>query len=418
VLPDNSQRVGAIVRPPISVLGIVVCLLLIVWSGQYGLSRVLGRYALLTHSISAAAEAVRLTPWDPDAHRALSTTFREVHMFREAEREVALAASLRPNDDLLWLDLGTARDQLEDAQGALSAFDQAVTRAPYYAHTRWERANVRLRMGRYDEAFAELREAAKSNRMYLSTLIDLAWGLSRGDAKETEQLAGIESANSRVEFARFLALKGEGTETLEQYKQAESCFTEVQKRQLVQSLMAAHEYEAAFAIWSGADSKSSIYDGGFEGVISFDEVGFGWHVPRAQSNIEVSLDTSEKESGSKSIRVAYKGDSPPESPVLTQTVVVKPNQTYRIYFAVKANNIVSGGLPVFAVNDARSNTVLSITNLPENDGAWEKRTLEFTTAPTCQAIALSLKRKQCQSSPCPIFGTIWLDGFAIEELKH
>ena len=325
------------VRLAISVLGIVVCLLLIGWSGQFGLSRALGRYALLTHSIPAAAQAVRLTPLDADAHRALSITFREVRMYPDAERELALAASLRPNDDLIWLDLGSARDQLDDPQGALSAFNQAVTRAPYYAHTRWERANLRLRMGQYDEAFPELREAAKSNRKYLPTLIDLAWGLTRGDVKETEQLAGIESSNSRIAFARFLASKGEGPETLEQYQHAERYFSEDQKQQLIRSLMTAHEYEAALAIWSGADAKgSTIYDGGFEGLISFDEVGFGWNVSRMQSTIEVSLDTSEKESGSKSFRVAYKGDSPPESRVLTQTVVVKPNQTYRIYFAVRA----------------------------------------------------------------------------------
>lgn len=405
-------------RLPISFLGIVVCVLLIVWSGQFGLSRILSRYAFLSHSIPAAAEAVRLTPLDADAHRALSITFREAQMYREAERELALAASLRPNDDLIWLDLGTARDQLEDAQGALSAFDQAVTRAPYYAHTRWERANVWLRMGRYDEAFPELREAARSNRTYLPALIDLAWGLSRGDAKETEQLAGIESSNSRIAFARFLASNGKGKETVEQYKQAESSFSEDQKRQLVRSLMVAHEYEAAFAIWSTADAMSSqIYDGGFEGSVSFDEVGFGWKVPRRQSTIEVSLDTSEKESGSKSIHVAYNGDSPSASPVFSQTVVVKPNQTYRIYFAVKAKDIVSGGLPVVAVNEARTNKIVTTTNLPQ-DGTWEKRTIEFTTSPTCDAITLGLIRNECQSLPCPIFGVLWLDSFAIEEIKH
>src|SRR6476620_7450912 len=119
------------------------------------MSQALSRYSILAHSIPAAAEAVRLSPSNADAHRALATTFRNVQMYREAERELSRAASLRPDDDLIWLDLGSARDQLDDQQGALSALNQAVTRAPYYAHTRWERANVRLRMGRYGEASPE-----------------------------------------------------------------------------------------------------------------------------------------------------------------------------------------------------------------------------------------------------------------------
>jgi len=415
----QSQPAKVILRLLSSLLGILVCVLLIVWSSQIGLSKVFGRYSLLTHSLPAAAESVRWMSSDADAHRALARSFREVQMFREAERELAMAASLRPNDDLIWLELGAIRDQLDDQQGALTAFDQAVARAPYYAHTRWERANLRLRMGRYDEAFAELRDAAVSNRSYLPTLIDLAWALSRGDSKLTEQLAGIESASSRIAYARFLAAKGKGSETLEQYKLAGSSFSEVQKRQLVRSLLTANEYQAAFAIWSGNGSTASqVYDGGFEGNVSFDDVGFGWNVPRQQTNVEVSLDTSEKDSGAKSLRVAYNGNSPPKAPVMSQTIVVKSQQRYRIAFAVKAKDVVSGGLPFVTVTEPQTNSVLATSNLPQNTDSWQKQTIEFTTLPDSKAIVLTLVRNDCSSSPCPVFGVLWFDSFSIEELKQ
>ena len=158
-------------------------------------------------------------------------------MFQEATKEFEIAASLRPNDDYVWLELGMLRDELNDSEGALSAFDQAVTQAPYYAHTRWQRANLRLRMGLYDEAFAELREAAKVIGHSCQSLIDLAWGLSRQDAKLTEQLAGIESPDSRVTFTRFLASKGKGKETREQFALAAQFFSVEQKRELVMALI-------------------------------------------------------------------------------------------------------------------------------------------------------------------------------------
>jgi hypothetical protein len=107
-------------------------------------------------------------------------------------------------------------------------------------------------MGRYDEAFAELREAAKSNRTFLPSLIDLAWGLSRQDAKLTEQLAGIDSPDSRVAFTRFLASKGQGKETREQFAQAAQFFSVEQKRELLRALLEVHAYRDALGIWEGS----------------------------------------------------------------------------------------------------------------------------------------------------------------------
>ena len=90
----------------------------------------------------------------------------------EARKSFEIATSLRYRDDYLWLELGSTREELGDTPAALAAFDQAVRWAPYYAHTLWQRGNVKLRMGQYEEAFADLRRgcceqeqfAAKSHR--------------------------------------------------------------------------------------------------------------------------------------------------------------------------------------------------------------------------------------------------------------
>ena len=404
-----------------SLAGIVVCALIIFASARIGLSRLLGRYAVLTKSIPAASEAVRLTPSDADAHRALAATFQHVQMYQEAQRELEIATSLRPGDDYLWLELGTTRDQLDNAVGALVAFDQSVAHAPYYAHTRWQRANVRLRLGRYDEAFAELREAATSNRMYLPTLIDLAWSMSRGEMKATEQLAGINSVQTRIAFARFLAAKGRGKETVEQFRQVAPFVTQEQRRELVRRLMAAHVYYDAYSIWKGEASisnTSEIYDGGFEGSIGFGDAGFGWNVSREPA-VEVSLDTSEKDSGTKAMRVDYRGESPPGAPILSQMIIVRPEQKYRINFAARTKDIVTGGLPFLSVTDGRTDVVLTKSpNFSQDSTSWQKQSIEFTTPSSCESIALRLERSPCQSMPCPIFGVLWLDSFSIEEIKQ
>ena len=75
----------------------------------------------------------------------------------------------------MWIELGNTREELGDNEGALAALDRAVRSAPYYAHPHWQRGNLLLRLGRYDEAFADLRQAAASNRKYFPNLMELAW---------------------------------------------------------------------------------------------------------------------------------------------------------------------------------------------------------------------------------------------------
>ena len=132
-------------------------------AARVGLSRLLARSALIADSIPAADEAARLSPFDPEIHRTRAAVANRLQMHAEAVESLEMALRLRQRDDLLWLELGNAREEVGDTKGALAAFDQAVRWAPYYAHTHWQRGNLLLRMGRLDEAFGELRMAADVN---------------------------------------------------------------------------------------------------------------------------------------------------------------------------------------------------------------------------------------------------------------
>ncbi len=416
--PESKSRLALTLRIVCSLTAVVVCVFLIVVSLRFGISRAAVRVGVSSSAIAIAHEAVRLTPSDPDAHRAKAIVFRELRMYQNAKDELEIAVSLRPRDDYLWLELGELRDELDDQVGALSAFDQAAAAAPYYAHTRWQRANLRLRMGRYDEAFPELRAAAKSNRGYMPTLIDLAWSLSKQDVKLTEQLAAIDSVEARTSFARLLARQGKGKETIEQYALIKESVSPEIKKELINSLIATFNYTEAFQIWGNNNGRientAQVNDGGFEGSLNFGDTGFGWHVVR-QPHIEISQDASEKESGDKSLRMAFTGESPPTLASVSQTIVVKPEHKYRVSLAVKSKEIVSGGAPLLLVEDARSRVRIATANLQLESGIWHKLNVEFTAPANCFAVLLKVARTECQSAPCPIFGTLWLDSVGIEE---
>jgi tetratricopeptide (TPR) repeat protein len=390
-----------------------------VLSAQYGLSRLLSRYGVITTSLPATTEAIRLAPLDADAHRARATLFSKFEMYREAQRELEAAASLRPRDDYIWLELGLARDEVDDSPGALAAFDRAVQNAPFYAHTRWQRANLRLRLGRYDEAFAELRSAANSNHRFLPTLIDLAWNLSGQNVQLTQQVAGIESTAARIEFVRFLAKKGRGRETVDQFTLVATEMADVYRSEVVRDLIATKQFPEAFEIWryGNADrlfNKVVVNDGGFEGPITFSETGFGWHILR-DPKLDVSQDGSQKESGARSLRIVFNGHSVTPDPIVSQFIIIRPQLKYRVSFAVKTDQLVTGSPLILQVTDAVTNQTLKQLEIA-SETTWQSESFEFDAPVATTCIQLKLIRKGCSSGPCQIFGTLWLDSFSIEQL--
>lgn len=415
----NSRTFQLPIRIAIVVVAILSCLFIMQAAARIGFSRLLARYAIVANSIQAADEAVRLTPSDPDVHRSRAAVLNRLRMPADARKALEVATSLRYRDDYLWLELGSTREELGDAEAALAAFDQAVRWAPYYAHTHWQRGNLRLRMGQYAEAFAELREAAASNRRFMPSLIDLAWGMSGGDAQAAEQLVQINNDQDRLAFARFLAGKGKGRETVEQLRLLGAPLSEENRRDLVHQLLRAKAYRQALELWRASESKATtIVNGGFEEPLILNNLGFGWVVSAEQSATSLTMDASERLMGTRSLRIGFDGNWNPGTPLLSQMIIVEGERRYRISFGIKTKDLVTGGAPFVTISDALSDHLLGKSEpFPSATSPWLTVSFDFLTMSTSEAVVLRLQRSSCASSPCPIFGAIWLDEFLIEELK-
>ena len=370
-------------RIGISLLAIAMCLFLIQASARFGFSRLLTRYALITHSVEVADAAAQLTPSDPDAHRARAAAFNYQQQHAAAAQSLESAVSLRYRDDALWIELGNTREDLGDTTRALAALDQAVRWAPFYAHTHWQRGNLLLRMNRPQEAFADLRQAATANRKYLPNLIDLAWGISKGDLKTTESLINVSDDTERLALIRYLSGKS---------------------------------FRDAFTLAYGSASTTFL-NGGFEEPLVLNDLGFGWIVSPEQRK-KLAIDVAEKFEGAKSLQITFDGNWTPGTNLLSQTIIVEPEKRYRVSFAVKTKDVATGGPPFITARDAANNQLLGKTeNLPTASTQWLTMNFEFTTLNNSQAAVIRLERNNCASGPCPIFGTLWLDQFRIEQTK-
>ena len=395
------------------ILAIALCLFLIQASARFGMSRMFARYALATNSIEVADEAVKISTSDPEAHRARAAIFTQQQNPTEAAKSLEQAVALRYRDDYLWIELGNTREELGDTHGALSALDQAVRWALHYAHTHWQRGNLLLRMGRANEAFTELRAAAAASPRYAPNLIDLAWGISQNDIKTTEALLDIKDDTQRLAFIRYLARNGKGNEVLDEIRLLTKPVTTKNMDEIVRLLFDSKAFRMAFELSQPVNyfREPRILNADCEEPLVVNESGFGWIIAPQQKS-HFAIDVSEKSDGAKSLQINPDNSWTPGSTLLSQTFVVQPGKTYRLTFAVKTKDLVTGGPPVIVISDATNDQLLAKSeNFPTASTPWAKLSVNFTTLPTSQAAVIRLQRNNCDSSPCPIFGTLWLDEF-------
>jgi tetratricopeptide (TPR) repeat protein len=410
-----------VVRVVLALLAIGVCLLLMQSAARIGFSRLLSRYAIGANSLAAADQAIQLTPSDAEAHRARATVLNRLHRPAEARGSLETATSLRSQHATLWLELGATREELGDTEAALAAFDQAVRYAPRYAETHWQRGNLLLRMGRHDEAFADLRQAAVSNRKFFPALIDLAFGLTGGDGWRMAKLLQINRDEDRLELLRYLARKGRGGDVVAQLGFFQSYIVWGENRkELVRLLFAAKAYGAAFHLRKGVEPlpTGELFDGGFEEPLVVNNPDFGWVVSSGPAKPKLAIDVAERFAGDKSLQVSFSGEWDTSTPLLSQTLVLETGR-YRISFALKTKDLVTGGPPRIVLTDAMNEQILAASEtFPQSTGSWRQFTVEFrAVADDEAAVVISLKRENCASLPCPIFGTLWLDEFVLEKLE-
>ncbi len=392
-----------------------------------GSSRLFSRYARVTQRVDAADKAIEFAPADPEGYYERALAFSEEGRTDEAARDFETSARLRPFEYSQWLKLGIALDLNGDQTGAQAALKLAVRRAPYYAQPRWQLGNVMLRAGLWDEAFAELRRAYASDPELLPATINLAWGAFGGDAQAVLKAVNPETQQTRLAVARFLSGHGNVAEAIELFRAAGG-ITKDDRRALLNRLLADGRYREAYEAWmktardagSAENEKGTakITDGSFENLSQLDEPGFGWQVARNTGAVEIGLDDTKASAGTHSLRLEWRGNSDPSVPLVSQLVLVEPDSHYKLSFAARTDQLVTGGLPLIIVTDAGKDRQLlgEAAGLAQGTNEWRDYSLEFETGDAAGAVLILLQRRKCDGDPCPAFGSVWLDDFSLRKL--
>ncbi|MDX6384212.1 MAG: hypothetical protein QOK48_1785, partial [Blastocatellia bacterium] len=249
-------------------------------------------------------------------------------------------------------------------------------------------------------------------------VIELAGQLFGGNSHQINEVIRPDSAVSFLALANYFKKRNDVAEAMEMLRAAGSA-GEQARRQYVGELITAKDFGNAYALWSPAhpgNKPGVLVDPGFEQEQALDEGGFGWRTDSKAPAVSLSLDPANPKDGRSSLRVDFNGDSDPGAAIISQLVLVEPGRHYRFHFAYRTDALVTGGPPQLLILDAKDNRVLGQSaGWPENSDGWRDQTIELVAGESTDALLIAVQRDRCPKSPCPIFGRLWLDNFALEK---
>jgi tetratricopeptide (TPR) repeat protein len=410
-----------VLRFLLALVALLFCYRLIADSARAGASGLLTITSFIQSAVGPADLAVRLAPGDPEAHYTRALELVNAERIGEAVDELRQATRLRPHHYYQWLDLGVTLNRVGDQAGAVAAVRESVRLAPRFAQPRWQLGNLLFQQERYQEAFAELQLAARSNPNLFEQLLELAWLASNGDVTKFLAFSQPETKSNLFSTGRFLAVKERWSESAKEAAAAGDPEDEVERallHQTITRLLAARQFSEAFLAWSASHRSGHAGEGGFlngefNDSIVQDDPGFGWQL-QSQPNVSAAIDSLGPASGGRSLVLIFSGDSSPQVPLLQQLILLPHDSLYSLSFMSKTQDLVTGGPPLIAVFDmsGTSSKILAQSSpLPSGTSQWSASELQFSTGPQTSAVLITVQRSPCPQNPCPIFGRLWLGAF-------
>lgn len=401
--------------------------------GWFSISWQLGNmFAALTPSNQPNARSIAdfahgLSPRDPITNWLKGNIEKDAFTQQSLENAVKNfeeAVRYAPDDYRYWLELGRAYEQVENFEKAEKAFQRAVAIAPNYSNVHWQIGNFYLRRGRDAEAFAGLGRSAETSAVYREQVFSVVWDYYEKDKTKLEQLAGGKP-DMRAGLAKFYAAKELPEDSLRIWNTLSE--EDKTRNQDIARLIAQALYDKRFFRSSiefirqlGIEPQAqggTVQNGGFEAPIAADakEAFFGWIYTRKE-RVEINTDPMKKKEGNKSLRFTFNGFTGIEIKNFLQIVTVESNKKYRLNFWLKTENLKSAGTPGIEIVNANDEKIIkAVVPFPSGTQDWTLTSIEFTSPPNAEAVAIRLDRGYCGDA-CPIVGTFWVDDFKLEAL--
>jgi hypothetical protein len=336
-----------------------------------------------------------------------------------AAYQKALSYDPRSADE--WMDLGSAYESEGNLDAARNAFLEAKRAYPLSPEVAWRYGNFLLRRGELDDAFAEIRHAVevdpkrgaaafalcmriepdinavldrvfpRSQDAYLSVIAALV------DRQQTDQ--------ALIVWDRLAALSPK-LKLFEAYPLLEDL---IHNRQMAAAQRVWEQALAFAGISRPSDPPGSlVWDGGFE--TSVVGGGFTWRYTAYTNGVQVTLDSKEKHSGNRSLRLTFNGLQNVNFTDVCQYIAVQPSTAYRFTAWVRTRSLSTDQGVRFALHSF-TDSVNSIAWTDDVRGTqgWTQLSLPWTAGNDVHELLLCVSRLPSAKFDSKIAGSAWID---------
>ena len=348
---------------------------------------------------------------DPDAPRAI--------------RSYRSALSSNPASSETWLDLATAYESEANFVAAREAFLHAKKVYPLSAEVAWRYGNFLLRQEELEPAFSEMRLAVKADPLRAAEAFSRS--LRAGSNIETTLDRVLPPASEAyLDVIWDQTADGHTGNALKVWDRLASLHPHLSLQDsfsLVGALMAEKRIAEASRVWDQAvlfaaltdlqsPPGSVLWDGGFESGITGG--GFSWLFLEGFRGVQIGIDTQEKHSGNRSVRLIFDGKFNVNLVGICHYVPVQPSTGYRFSAWVRTRALTTDQGIRFQLHSlGTQDTSTAVTPDVHGTAPWTHIEMPWSSGKDVQELQVCLVRFPSEEAENKIQGTAWVDDVAL-----
>jgi len=348
---------------------------------------------------------------DPDTQRAV--------------RAYQTALSLDPLSADTWLDLAASYETENDPASAKNAFLQAKRAYPLSPEVSWRYGNFLLRRGDIDAAFREFRLAVESDPKRGAAAFALCMRV-QPDVQAVLDRVFPHSQDAYLSVINALSEQGETNQALVVWSAVADLHPQFRLPDsygLLAALIRKRQMNDAKRVWDQAlgfagisrpadPPGSLVWDGGFEENVPGG--GLTWYYPSFIGGVQIGLDSVEKHSGRRSLRLTFNGLVNVNFNDVCQYVSVQPSKAYLFSAWVQSRSLSTDQGVRFGLHSyGDSGNAVAWTTDVQGTQPWTQIELPWTSGADVHQLQICLSRNPSAKFDSKIRGSAWVDDVAL-----
>jgi len=399
---------------------------LLVCAALLSLAWALSCQALIEHwldrsaTVKNAALAAQLQPLNAEHHEMLGfllmgPTYGD---YPQARMHLEKAVAINSHSSRSWLLLANIYEVLGDNTARRDAVLHALASEPRDTQVQWEAANLYLTTD-LDRSLQLLRGVVESAPAYAPAAMGVAYRGANNNIDKAMLAIPLETS-SRLQLMHWLLDRAQTAAADRVWPTVLTAPGPLQASDTffyLDSLLARHEPDRAFAAWSALAQRDSalhlqpgnlISNGDFEGDLL--NGGFGWrYAPTA--GVTASLDTSTFHGGTRSLALLIDGENLQDFG-FRQLVKVEGGGHYRLTGWLHAEELEAAHGVRLAVVDGYSRAPFLLSEEALGSFSWREFGGDFTVPAETKLVTVFVTRSPAEGL---IRGKLWLDDLRIEK---